>query len=90
MSAPLLFVMRELRRLSILPDGFESACYYMNSPARRVASRLGWLDVSQRGNATFEDLLLVSQTTFQRIQSEAPELGPYFDLPLQWFAHQNL
>lgn len=90
MSAPLLFVMRELRRLCVVPEGFESACYYMNSPARRVASRLGWIDTYQRGNASFEDLLLVSETIFQRMHSEAPELEPYFDLPLQWYAHQNL
>ncbi len=34
MTAPLLFVMRELRRLDIVDSRFDSACFYMNSPAR--------------------------------------------------------
>lgn len=90
MSAPLLFVMRELRRLRIIPEDFESACFYMNSPARKVAARLRWIDPSQQGHGSFEDLLSVSEAVFNKMKSEAPELAPYFDLPLQWYAHQNL
>jgi hypothetical protein len=90
MSAPLLFVMRELRRLHILPEGFESACFYMNSPARRVAFRLGWIDEEELRSYSFENLVRLSQRVCEQMTNEAPELSPYFDLPLQWYAHQNL
>lgn len=90
MSGPLLFVMRELRRLGLLPDGFDSACYYMNSPARKVASQLGWLEISQQRHASFADLLALSASVSRSMQEEAPQLIQHFDLPLQWFAHQHL
>lgn len=92
MSAPLLFVMRELRRLKVLPlDRFDQACFYMNSPARRVAHDLAWITDQQMRNYSFGNLVSISEKAFNKIrQSEHSDaLLPYFDLPLQWYAHQN-
>lgn len=92
MSAPLLFVMRELRRLNALPpDRFDQACFYMNSPARRVAYRLGWISDEERRDGGLVNLVSLSEGVFNRInESEHAEvLLPHFDLCLQWYAHRN-
>ncbi len=90
MSAPLLFVMRELRRLAVLPDDrFNRACYYMNSPARRIAFRLGWLDEKERRSYAFDNLVSLSNTVCDNMRNEADKLLPFLDLPLQWYALQN-
>jgi hypothetical protein len=91
MSAPLLFVMRELRRLNVLPPArFDRACFYMNSPARRVAYRLGWISDEARRDYSLGNLVSLSECIFNRInESEHSEvLLPHFDLPLQWYASQ--
>lgn len=85
MSSPLLFVFRELARLEILPERCHEACYYMNRPARRVASRLGWISSDWLERYSFADLLKQSQDT-HREMLEYEEFNGYFDLPLQWFA----
>jgi hypothetical protein len=85
MSSPLLFVLRELARLEILPERCHEACYYMNRPARRVASRLGWIDSDWLERYSFADLLKQSQDTHREMR-EYEEFDGYFDLPLQWFA----
>lgn len=88
MSAPLLFVMRELRFLGVLAEPrFDSLCYYMNSPARRVASKLGWIDSEDQRAYDFESLLATSETVCKRWDGNA--LKEFFDLPLQWYARQN-
>ena len=92
MSAPLLFVMRELRRLSVLPpDRFDRACFYMNSPARRIAWRLGWITDEERRDYSLGNLVSLSERVYDKVrQSEhSAELLSYFDLPLQWYAYQN-
>jgi hypothetical protein len=91
-SAPLLFVMRELRRLEVLPgNGFDQACYYMNSPARRVAYRLRWITDEQRTNYSFGNLVDLSKEIWERLNGDGAceELLPYFDLPFQWYALNN-
>jgi hypothetical protein len=92
MSAPLLFVMRELRRLNVLlTDRFDSACFYMNSPARRVAYRLGWITDDERRDYSLGNLVSLSESIFNQIHQceQSEELLKHFDLPLQWYAHQN-
>lgn len=90
MTAPLLFVMRELRLLGVLPDDrFDSACYYMNTPARRVARSLGWITDAFTGDYDFSKIVQVSETVHARMREEAPELAEFLDLPLQWYALQN-
>jgi len=90
MTAPLLLVMRELRLLGVLPDArFDSACYYMNTPPRRVAKMLGWIDDAYTGDYDFGQIVLVSEAVHARMLEEAPDLVEFLDLPLQWYAYQN-
>jgi hypothetical protein len=89
MKAPLLFVMRELRRLGVLDERFDAASYYMNSPARRIARQLGWLGDETRYAGDFSDLVDQSEIVHRRMQDEIPELVGHFDLPLQLYAHKH-
>jgi hypothetical protein len=92
MSAPLLFVMRELRRLEVITsDRFDSACYYMNSPATKIAYRLGWINELTRKDYSFSNLVGLSETVHEKIRNSeyAEGLLPHFDLPLQWYAYCN-
>lgn len=87
MKAPLLFVMRELRRLELLDKRFDPACFYMNSPARRIAARLEWIHGGGLNGGGFEELVSLSEAVHERTAAEMPELAPFYDLPLQFFAH---
>lgn len=87
-TAPLLFLMRELRRLGVLDQRFDAACYYMNSPARRVARHLRWIaDSSSPGGVSA--LVSLSEKVHEEMKLKAGDLDSFFDLPLQLFAHQN-
>jgi len=89
MKAPLLFVMRELRLLNILGERFNPACFYMNSPARRIAHKLGWIDLDSVASGDFSTLVFQSERVHERMQDELPDLACYFDLPLQLYALNN-
>ncbi|MFZ2282184.1 MAG: hypothetical protein WAW39_30590 [Prosthecobacter sp.] len=89
MTAPLLFLMRELRRLAMIDARFDASCFYMNSPARRVARQLKWISESESTWFDIESLVEMSRTCHERMNTEMPELLPFFDLPLQWFAFNN-
>lgn len=89
MKAPLLFVMRELRRLDLLDKRFDPVCLYMNAPARRVARWLGWLGEETRGDGDFSKLVAQSELIHARMQEELPDLAQYHDLPLQLYAYRH-
>jgi hypothetical protein len=89
MTAPLLFVMRELRRLGVVNQQFDDACYYMNSPSRRVARRLGWISDGSAYLSDFSNLVGYSEIVHKRMKEEIPELAEFFDLPLQLYAYKN-
>lgn len=89
MKAPLLFVMRELRLLNLLDSRFDSACFYMNSPARRIARRLGWIDPDSRASGDFATLVVLSEQVHGHMCNELPDLAQFFDLPLQLYALKN-
>jgi len=92
MSGPLLFVMRELRLMGVLADDrFNSVCYYMNTPARRIATRLEWIDSEDRRSYDFESLLSISERVCVAMNEadEEKALIDFLDLPLQWYAHKN-
>jgi len=86
MTAPLLFLMRELRRLEIIDARFDASCWYMNTPARRVASQLGWITERQAAQFDIENVIEISRTCHARMKQECPELLPFYDLPLQWYS----
>lgn len=89
MTSPLLFVMRELRRLDIVDSRFDSACFYMNSPARNVATRLGWIEAEREKSYGIQDLTRFSVICHKRMLRECESLAPFFDLALQWYAFNN-
>jgi hypothetical protein len=87
MSSPLLFIMRELARLEVIDGRFHATCYYMNRPARKIASRLGWIPDDGLSRYSFTDLVDYSQAVHQKLE-EVPKFNGFFDLPLQWHAVQ--
>jgi hypothetical protein len=89
MKAPLLFMMRELRRLDVIDQRFDPACHYMNSPARRIASQLEWISYDARLGGDFTQLVDLSEEVHGEMRSSLPELAQYFDLPLQLYAHKH-
>lgn len=89
MASPLFFILRELRRLEVISARYEPVCFYVNSPTRRVACQLGWITVEQSLRYDIDGLSEISKTCHQRMGMECPELLPFFDLPLQWYAHKN-
>jgi hypothetical protein len=89
MASPLFFILRELRRLEVIDERYEPACFYMNSPARRVACQLGWISAEQNLRYDIENLSEISAICYERTKRECPELLPFFDLPLQWYAAQH-
>ena len=90
MTAPLFFILRELRRLEIIDRRFDSACFYMNGPARRVAAQLGWIQSKETTWFDFETLSNQSERCFEKIRELRPEWRPFYDLPFQWYASENL
>jgi hypothetical protein len=89
MTAPVLFLMRELRRLDIIGGKFDASCFYMNSPARRVAAELGWITKQEATKFDIESILEFSRRTYERMRRDTKKLLPFFDMPLQWYALHN-
>jgi hypothetical protein len=89
MTAPLLFVMRELCRLEIIDGRFAPACYYMNGPARKVAHRLNWLGEDSKLHQDFGTLVGYSEQIHECMLKELPDLAEHFDLPLQIYAYRH-
>jgi hypothetical protein len=89
MTSPLLFVIRELRRLDVIAPRSAPVCFYMNSPARNVATRLGWIKAEQGVAYGIEKLTEFSNICQDRMQSECAKLSPFYDLPLQWYDFNN-
>ncbi len=87
MTAPLFWIMRELRRIDLIEtDRFDASCFYMNGPARRIAARIGWLAPDECRRAySFQAVLELSQACHRQTSQHQV----FYDLPLQWFAHQN-
>ncbi len=83
MTSPILFILRELRRLGIMDHRFDASCLYMNTAARRVAHGLGWITQREVMITDFDGLVDLSHKCHKRMQKETPELLQWFDLPLQ-------
>ena len=88
MKAPLLFMMRELRRLEVIDNRFDGACYYMNSPSRRVAFQMDWITHEDRSGGDFSELVDLSRKVHEKMKDVA-QLAGHFDLPLQLYAHKH-
>lgn len=84
MTTPLLFLMREFARVGFADRKvFHPICFYMNTPARRAAVRLGWLENRAFSRYDFESVVLASKKVCERMSMEMPEALDWFDLPLQ-------
>ena len=85
-AAPLLFIVRELRRLRIIEHStVDSVAFFACKPVRRIAARLRWIDEGMVDAASWSDLLRISRILHGKFTSsdEAREsLLPYYDIPL--------
>jgi len=89
MTAPLLFLMRELARVGLIDRKIhQSHCYYMNKNARRAAVRLGWLEDRAISRYDFEAVLKASKEVHKMMSAQLPEGVDWFDLPLQVLGHK--
>jgi hypothetical protein len=87
MTAPLFWIVRELRRIRLIEDPvFDPSCYYVNGPARRVLRRLPGFEGYDLRDYGFEKLLGLSQRCHELLNHDFPN---HFDLPLQWYALNN-
>lgn len=84
MTSPLLFLMREWRRMGLITsERVDAPCYYMNAAARRAACRLGWLSRDDLYLYSLPDILDASRQVHECLQ-ETEEWDPeLFDIPLQ-------
>lgn len=90
MTAPLLYLMRELRRMGVIThDGFDDCCFFMNGYARSTAFRLDWITEDERRSYDLQSLIRLSKKVHQRVTQEIPEMLPFYDLPLQSVALPN-
>jgi hypothetical protein len=90
MTAPLLYLMRELRRIGVIThDGFDDCCFFMNGYARSTAFRLDWITEDERRAYDLQSLIQLSKKVHQRVTQEIPEMLPFYDLPLQSVALPN-
>jgi len=90
MTAPLMFLMREMRRLGVIQhDRFDDCCYFMNGYSRATAYRLGWITDDERRSYDLQSLIRLSKKVHECVLAEIPEMLPLYDLPLQSLALPN-
>jgi len=84
MTSPLLFLMREWRRMGLVASNrMDHHCYYMNAAARRGAYRKGWLKVNQLYAYSLPDILDASRTVHAKLIESVDWDPMHFDIPLQ-------
>jgi hypothetical protein len=91
-SSPLFWLMRELRRLSVIQEStYDETCYYVCASVRQAAANLGWVDADVANNYDFDSLLQVSRDIHSVIMnsSVAGEFNRWFDLPLLRLGEMN-
>ena len=89
-GAPLFFIVRELCRLGVIDQPpVKPLAFFVCSPVRRAAERIGWLPPGASENYDFAALHSVSEQLYRRIQSESaqePEICKamldIYDIPL--------
>lgn len=90
-GSPLFFVVRELRRLGVIthPEADASA-FFVCTPVRRLAARLGWIDQKLAASYDFESLGEASQrihaATLALDEEDAAVFREWFDIPLLHYA----
>lgn len=84
MTSPLLFLMREWRRMGLITSArVDDQCYYMNASARRGAYRKGWLSKDDLYAYSLPDILEASRKTHEKLLETQLWDPMLFDIPLQ-------
>lgn len=84
-GAPLLFIIRELVRLGIIPNDAACHAFFVCTPVRRAMRWIGWLERDEASGWTFQQLVDLSEELHNRIAAEEEvrqQLLGYYDIPL--------
>lgn len=89
-GAPLFFIVRELCRLGVIDQpAVKPLAFFVCSPVRRAAERIGWLPPGASENYEFDALHSMSEQLYRRIQSESAQepkickaMLDIYDIPL--------
>ena len=84
-GAPLFFLTRELCRLGVVDSPeLSPLSFFVCTPVRRAAERIGWLPVGASVRSDFRSLARWSEMLHDSIagDSQGARLLPYFDIPL--------
>jgi hypothetical protein len=89
-GAPLFFIVRELCRLGVIHDpAVRPLAFFVCSPVRRAAEKIGWLKLGSSEIYEFDALAAMSEQLYKRILSESqqePEICKamleIYDIPL--------
>jgi len=90
-GSPLFFVVRELRRLGVItPPEVDGSAFFVCTPVRRLAARLGWIESKLAESYDFESLGEASQrihaAAMELDQDDAAVFREWFDIPLLHYA----
>ena len=89
-GAPLFFIIRELCRLGVIDNPeVKHRSFFVCTPVRRAAERIGWLPSGASETYDFDKLASMSEALYNRIRSEAArhpkiceDLLSLYDIPL--------
>ena len=89
-GAPLFFIIRELCRLGVIDNPeVKHFSFFVCTPVRRAAERIGWLQSGASEIYEFDKLASMSEALYNRIQSESArhpkiceDLLSLYDIPL--------
>jgi hypothetical protein len=85
-GAPLFFLTREFCRLGLAnSDELRRLAFFVCTPVRRAAERIGWLEPGASSRTDFRSLAMMSEKLFERISKDDEYAGRFlqvFDIPL--------
>jgi len=90
-GSPLFFVVRELRRLGVIPHPeVDASAFFVCTPVRRLAARLGWIESKLAASYDFESLgeasLRIHSAAMALTPNDAVVFRKWFDIPLLHYA----
>lgn len=93
-GSPLFFVVRELRRLGVIPHPeVDASAFFVCTPVRRLAARLGWIEPKLAASYDFESLGEASHRIHTAAMAlaakDAAVFRKWFDIPLLHYALNN-
>jgi hypothetical protein len=85
-GVPLFFLVRELTRLEIITSpGIKPFAFFVATPVRRAAERIGWIPSDLAARVDFQSLAEISERLYNKVRSD-PRYGPGlladYDIPL--------